>query len=416
MHIKVLHVVAGDLTEGAAKGAYWLHKGLLMKGIDSRMVVQYYYGNDENDSTIEAINQTNIGKRLKSLRHKMDIFPTKLYRNREKFIFSTGISGYDIRKLDAYQWADIIHLHWINNGMVKIKALSKIDKPIVWTMRDMWPMTGGCHYSLECKSYENGCGYCPLLKSHHKKDLSYILTLYKKRYYPKNLYLVAISNWLAKCAKKSYLFNDFNIEVISNAIDTQIFYAVDKKIAREALGLDKYKKIVLVGATNIHDEYKGFKKFQDSIPHLHNDYLFIFFGNVNTMKLNSLGINYKTLGYLNDSISLRLAYSCADVFVAPSTQEAFGKTLIESMACGTPVVAFDATGPKDIVEHKVTGYLAKPFDSSDLAKGIDWIFENHEKPLSLQARNRVENNYTMESIANKYINLYCEILSEKLHN
>ncbi|UGV40303.1 glycosyltransferase family 4 protein [Methanococcoides orientis] len=409
MSIKVLHIVAGDLSGGAARGAYWLHKGLLRYGIESRMVVQNYNG---TDSTVEAVTQTDIGKGLKLLRSQIDIIPTKIYRNREKFIFSTGITGFDIRKSDFYQWADIIHLHWINGGMVNINLLNKIDKPIVWTMRDMWPMTGGCHYAMECKGYENECGLCPQLKSNYKHDLSRYVLKRKKRCYPDNLNLVAISTWLAECAKNSYLFNGFNIDVVPNAVDTNDFFPISPEIARDVLGLPKDKKIVLAGATNIHDMYKGFGKFRDAIQHLNKDYLFLFFGRTNNEDLDLLGINYKALGFLRDSISLRLAYSAADVFVAPSVQEAFGKTLIEAMACGTPVVAFDATGPKDIVDHKITGYLAQPFDTYDLARGISWVLEDDDNlhSLSIHARIKFENRFGIEAIAMKYSDIYSNIL------
>lgn len=409
MAVKVLHIVAGDLSGGAARGAYWLHKGLLKSGLDSRMIIQNYNG---NDPTVEAVTQTDIGKGLKLLRSQIDIIPAKLYRNRENFIFSTGITGFDITKSDAYQWADIIHLHWINGGMINIKLLSKIDKPIVWTMRDMWPMTGGCHYAMECKGYENTCGFCPQLKSHNNRDLSRYILKRKERCYPENLHLVAISNWLAECAKNSYLLNGFSVNIIPNAVDTKDFFPINPMTAKEVLGLPKDKKIVLAGATNLNDKYKGFEKLQEAIQFINKDYLFLFFGEVNSDKLDNLEINYKVLGYLKDNISLRLAYSAADVFVAPSIQEAFGKTLIEAMACGTPIVAFNATGPKDIVEHKITGYLATPFDSSDLANGINWILEDDEniRILSLQARKKLENQFTIELVATQYINLYKKIL------
>lgn len=410
MTIKVLHVVAGDLSGGAARGAYWLHRGLLESGVESKMIIQ---NNEGNDPTIAPIVKSKFQKLLALLRIAMDRLPAEFYRNRERSIFSTGISGFDIRKYSEYQWADIIHLHWINNGMINVNLLKKIDNPIVWTMRDMWPMTGGCHYAMECKGYENRCGHCPRLKSHRKHDISRYVLKRKKRYYTENLHLVAISSWLAECAKNSYLLNGYSVDIIPNAVDTKDFFPIGKKLSREILGLPEDKKIVLAGATNINDKYKGFEKFKDSIKHLDKKYLFVFFGRANIEELDGLDIDYKILGFLGDSISLRLAYSAADVFVAPSIQEAFGKTIIEAMACDTPVVAFNATGPKDIIEHKKTGYLAKPFDSEDLARGIKWVLEDNERwdKLSQQSRQKVENEFSIKIIAEKYVELYKEILN-----
>ena len=409
MSIKVLHIVAGDLSEGAARGAYWLHRGLLECGVESKMVVQ---NAGEEDPTVQSVAQTSRNKVLRMLRIVLDRLPVELYRNRENFIFSTGISGFDIRKFDVYQCANVVHLHWINNGMMNVKLLKKIDKPIVWTMRDMWPMTGGCHYAMECKGYETGCGCCPQLGSNNRFDLSWYILKRKKRYYSKKIKLVAISRWLAECAKSSDLFRGFDVSVIHNAVDTKEFFAIEREVARDLLGLPKDKKIVLAGATNIHQKYKGFGKFQDAIRYFDKKHLFLFFGEVNRDELENLDIDFHSLGFLRDTISLRLAYSAADVFVVPSIQEAFGKTLIEAMACGTPVVAFDATGPKDIVEHKRTGYLARPFDVEDLAKGIAWVIENEARwqVLSHQSRQKVEDEFAIESVAQRYAELYKEVL------
>jgi glycosyltransferase involved in cell wall biosynthesis len=408
--IKVLHVVAGNLASGAARGAYWLHLGLLNNGIQSKILIQE---NNTDDTTVEPIAKTDSEKVLRLFRSYLDKLPVKFYPRREKAAFSTGIQGFDICKLQSYKSADIIHLHWINNGMIDIKLLNKINKPIVWTMRDMWPFTGGCHYSLDCLEYQNNCGQCPQLKSHRKNDLSRYIFQRKICYYPPNIQIVAISNWLANCAKKSTIMNNFDIKVIHNCVNTEDFFPIEKYTCRKILGLPKKKKIILLGANNLNRSYKGFIQLTEMIKILDPNYLFLFFGHINKNILDLLKINYKTLGFLNDSVSLRLAYSAADVFVAPSIQEAFGKTLIEAMACGTPVVAFNATGPKDIVLHKQTGYLAQPFDPTDLACGVSWILEDCQRYsyLSCKSITHTEENFSQKKIANEYIKLYQKLLN-----
>lgn len=413
MSTKVLHVTAGDLTEGAARGAYWLHRGLLNNNIDSKILVQ---NTDGKDPKVKQVYDNRFHDLSVLSGIGLDRLPTLFYWKRDKSIFSTGISGVDIRKLSDYQWADIIHLHWINNGMINVRMLKEIDKPIVWTMRDMWTMTGGCHYAGECKRYEKRCGHCPKLKSNTEHDLSRYVLKRKERYYTKNLHLVAISSWLKECAENSYLLNEFDIEIIPNAVDTKDFFPTDKKIAREKLGLPDDRKVILCGATSIHDKYKGFDKFRDSIKYLDDRYSFLFFGETNYEELDRLDREYKTLGFLKENKSLRLAYSASDVFVAPSVQEAFGKTLIEAMACGTPVVAFDATGPRDIVGHKETGYLAKPFVPEDLARGIRWVLEDDERRSNLtqQSTRKVEDCFTIDVIAQRYAELYKNLLELNL--
>ena len=405
-----MHIVAGELSDGAARGACWLHRGLLQCGVRSRMIVQKA-GNE--DPTVEPVAQTDREKVLLLVRSFLDQLPVKLYRDRENSIFSTGTRGFDICKFEAYQSADVVHLHWINNGMIDMKLLKKIDKPIVWTMRDMWPMTGGCHYAMDCTKFETGCGRCPQLKSNRGFDLSRYVLKRKKRYVSKNIRPVTISRWLADCAKRSALFGQFEIRVIHNCVDTQEFFPIERQIAREALGLPKNKKIILAGANDPGQKYKGFRKLQQAVGHLDKAALFIFFGKLDRRKVDALNIDYHSLGFIHDSISLRFVYSAADVFVAPSIQEAFGKTLIEAMACGTPVVAFDATGPRDIINHKKDGYLARPFEPEDLANGINWVLENERSwdYLSKNARQKVEREFGLVHIAKQYIKLYERVIS-----
>jgi glycosyltransferase involved in cell wall biosynthesis len=224
-----------------------------------------------------------------------------------------------------------------------MQTLRKINKPIVWTMRDMWPLTGGCHYAMDCEQYRTGCGKCPQLGSQFIHDLSRLVVSNKRRSLKKRMRLIGISEWLSSCARDSFVFSGFKIDTIANNIDTDQFFPVNRVNAREILGLPSNKKIVLVGATSITDFYKGYDLFVESIKSLDmSDIHVVIFGNTNTQALEKLGAQHTILGYLADTISLRLAYSASDVFVAPSRMEAFGKTLVEAMACGTPVVCFDA--------------------------------------------------------------------------
>jgi glycosyltransferase involved in cell wall biosynthesis len=404
--MKVLHIVAGELSGGAARGAYWLHCGLRELGVESKIFTnsKITLGDDNVVTTLRS----KKNKAFNMIRGQMDNLLLFFYPKRKRIIFSTGMFGVDFTKTKEYQETDIIHLHWINGSFVNIKHLAKIDKPIVWTMRDMWPMMGGCHYSMECEKYKTGCGNCDQLQSKRSYDLSKFILNRKKKYLPKSMKLVGISHWLSEKAKESELFRDFDVRTISNNIDTNEFFRIDKKVARDILGIKTDKKIILVGSTNLKDFYKGFGKFQEAVKELDKSkYLLCFFGNVDKSVAEHLGFEYKSFGYLYDNISLRLAYSSADVFVAPSLMDAFGKTLAESMACGTPVVCFDATGPKDIVTHKVDGYKAKPFESKDLSEGIEWILnaENYDE-LCKNAREKVLQEFDSKVVAKKYIELY----------
>jgi glycosyltransferase involved in cell wall biosynthesis len=190
------------------------------------------------------------------------------------------------------------------------------------------------------------------------------------------------------------------------------FQSIPKEVARQVLGLKTDKKVVLCGSTNLNDFHKGFQKYLDSLVYLDKENILLtFFGKVDTQLISSYGFDYRSFGYLNDNISLNLVYAASDVFVAPSIQESYGKTLAEAQCSGTPVVCFDATGPKDIVDHKITGYRAKPFDVTDLAAGIDWVLnaQNYED-LCMNARNKVLREFDSRVVAKRYIELYESIV------
>ena len=197
-----MHVIGGDLSRGAARGAFWLHQGLSEIGVDSKVFVQLA---DEKEKDI--ISLSNKTTRLKQkLLSTSDKIPLWFYKERNSVKFSTGFLGNNITKIDAYKESDIIHLHWINAGMLSIFQIGKIQKPVVWTIRDMWPMTGGCHYAMGCRNFETHCGYCEQLSSRFKYDLSYQILKIKKNNFNKGIKIVGISHWLSECAKRSSLF------------------------------------------------------------------------------------------------------------------------------------------------------------------------------------------------------------------
>ncbi|WP_423747815.1 glycosyltransferase family 4 protein [Halopseudomonas nanhaiensis] len=375
------------------------------------------YTNSRATHGDESVVTTNLNKPqllVNLARSQIDQSLASLYQGRSSGMFSTGLLGTDLKKSDAYRNADIIHLHWINAGFINMKHLEGIDKPLIWTMRDMWPMTGGCHYSMGCGKFESGCGSCDQLGSRSDRDLSRFVLNRKQRYLPRSMKVVGISSWLTEQARQSKLFRDFDVRTIHNNVDSSEFFPVDKALARQMLGIDTRKTIVLAGSTNAGDPYKGFGTYLESLKLLDpSQYHLCFFGKLEQSIIERLGFEYTSFGYLHDSIALRLLYSAADVFVAPSLMEAFGKTLAESMGCGTPVVCFDATGPKDIVTHQHDGFKAQPFEARSLAEGVEWIAQtpNYDE-LSRNARQTIVNKFDSRVIARQYQALYEEVLAE----
>ncbi|MDW2080741.1 glycosyltransferase [Vibrio sp. 1640] len=400
--MRVVHVFSGSPSGGAAKGALNLHHALLENGVDSIIL---------NDVTKEREIGSKICRRFSKLYRLI-----RLWLDRISFgfishrqIFSGVRIGVDISDYPEVITADIIHLHWINAGFVSISSLTKIKKPIVWTVRDMWPITGGCHYSLSCESFRKQCLNCSKLPYPQKifmtKD---IFSVKKSAYECSNIVFVPISKWMDQQIKLSGMGISKKIHYIPNCISVTSFDIRTKlsNIKGKALRDDRF--VVLLGAADPEDIYKGFDLFFDSLKYLNlQQFTFIFFGGSKSYfsELDLLGVDYISVGYVDNDEYLSQLYSTADVFLSPSRAEAFGKTAAESMACGTPVVAFDKTGASDIVVHKQNGYLAKAFSSEDLANGLYWI-KNYESQDPMAIRSSIVDRFNSSMISNEYIALY----------
>ena len=413
--MKVSVVSTNDFSGGAARGAYRLHKGLLSTGVDSTMFVRQ---KDTDDKSVIRI-PGKLEWFTSPITRRLDILPIKFYRNHQRSTWSIGWLRNGTRSHLIGSDSDLIHLQWIGQGFVPIKAIGRLHRPIVWTIQDTWAFTGGCHYPEDCTRYRNACGACPQLSSKREWDLSRRVWKTKRNHWKHvDLTIVALSRWLADCARASSLFAEKRVEVIPLGIDTTVFRPMNKAFAREALNLPQKKKIVLAGAINVTgDPRKGFDLVRGALKRLASrrsmeETELLVFGGSQFDEFPDLGFGVKNLGYVHDDVTLALCYSAADVFVAPSRQEAFGQTVLEASACGTPCVTFDLTGPCDIVDHRVSGYLARTFEVEDLAAGISWVLEDpdRQRALSAAARKKVENWFTIEKIAHRYLELYEEVL------
>ncbi|QWR76085.1 glycosyltransferase family 4 protein [Candidatus Magnetomonas plexicatena] len=408
--MKILHLSTYDTHGGASRAAYRIHAGLKSRGVESCMLVQRKFSNDQTVEPIEVYKtKANLKRRLFS---KIEELPLKIYKRTVNYYLPLLQDNIADNPLIAA--ADIIHLHWILYGFVRPDFLLKLRKPVVWTVQDMWPFTGGCFYSFDCNGYERSCGNCPELNSKFKIDYSYwLLKLKEKLWKNINFTVVAPSNWLASCASKSALFSAKPIRMIPSSLDTALFTPTEKKAARDILKLPQDKKIVLLGAVVTTDKRKGYQYLTDALKKHVCTFDVMIFGMQD--KDNPLNINSKVynMGFINNDAQLSLIYSAADVFVVPSIQEAFGLVAIEAMACATPVVAFNATGLPDVIKHKQTGYLAQPYDADDLYNGILWVLEDETRlnDLSINAVERVKSNFTYAVQSERYVKLYEEILS-----
>lgn len=412
--MKIAMLNTFDSGGGAARSAYRLHQGLLQKGVASRFVTQY---NQQRNPDI-VCGTTRFQKLVALLRPLADMIPMKMYRHRDmRLPFSTAFMPVARRVKDAVAQADVLHLHWVVHGFINIQFLRQARRPIVWTMHDSWTFTGGCHLPADCRRYQQACGSCPQLASAREADLTR-LNWHRKQRAWKDLDIIFVtpSNWMAECARSSSLLAGRRVEVIPNGIDTDVFKPADRAVCRRMMNLPIDRHLILFGAMGaITDENKGFALLRQALAALPRqvagkDCMLVVFG-AQRLDLPDLDIEVRFIGTLTDDIALSVLYCAADVMVVPSMQENLPNTIMEPMACGTPVVAFRTGGIPDLVEHRQTGYLAEPFDTADLARGITWTLEQSalDSSLGKSAREKVEREFAIDVVSARYMKLYAEL-------
>jgi glycosyltransferase involved in cell wall biosynthesis len=415
---RILHLSTFDAHDGAARGSAWLDKALRMRGIESSIVV----GRKRSDDPAIHPMPGRIAPITSALRLRFDRIPLSLsrYPRPTESFWTIGWLPCRLERVLREFAPDIVHLHWIGAGFLPVQALKQIRCPIVWTLRDMWSFTGGCHYTAGCQRYQDACGMCPQLHSDRDADLSRAIWNRKHKHWSNlDITLVPISNWLSRCVHSSGLLHSYPQEVIPNGLDLNRFQPSEKPAARQAWHLPADRQIVVYGALRATtDPRKGYRELIAAIANLKDsgraeNLMLVVFGDEKVGDLPDLVIDFRNVGYLDDDRRLSLLYSAADIAVVPSIEEAFGKTLIEAMACRTPVVAFDSGGPKDIITHLHDGYLAQAYSVDDLATGIIWCLDQVKTgpDLGNRARAKVKAKFDIDVVAASYESLYRRILT-----
>lgn len=414
--MKVAHVTFTDHGGGAAAIARSLHAGLRRAGVASHMVVAVKHGDDP------AVHQpaSARARHWAAISGTVDQMPLRRYRDRQPVDFSPGWVGSRVPKRVRELAPDLVHLHWINSGFVRIEELRKLPRPLVWTMHDKWPITGGCHVSYGCERFRESCGACPLLGSDRVRDLSRKVHSRKRRAWRDlDLTVVGVSRASRDNARASSLFGAKDVRVIHNGIDTVAFSPKDPAGAREMLKLPPDKRLILFGAIGAtSDRNKGFHLLEPALQRLarrRRDCEAVIFGSGRPEIAPDMGMPAHYLGRFHDPVALAMVYAACDAMVVPSLEEGLASTAIESMACGTPVVCFDTSGLKDVVEDRVTGYRARRYEDEDLAAGIAWVLEEGERSSTLReaGRARVLAHFTHERMVEDYRALYTELLEHR---
>ena len=415
--LKVLHINSSDSSGGASRACIDIHHALKGKGIDSNILVQ---SGNHNLPNIVRLNSNLIEKIKTLIRKSFDFLLIKILSIEERGRFSFPFIGKNIRSIKSIYEADIINLHWINEGFFSFKTLNQIaasGRPVVWTLHDMWAFTGGCHYSLGCKNFEGECSVCPSLRLRGKKDCSYKIFNHKLKLFEHfNVNMVTCSKWLAAEAKRSSLLKGKNITIIPNTLKTECYKPLDKVSVHKRLNLDNDYMYILFGTMTLKDKRKGFdlfiqciKSLSDSPDRFKQKLRLLVAGSEKNMKGMELPLETIFLGRLNSESEMADFYNAGSLFVAPSREDNLPNTVMESLSCGTPVIAFNIGGMPDMIDHKVNGYLAEPFNVKDLLNGIFWVLDHPEtKKISDAARNKILKNFNNSTVGS-YINLYNKV-------
>lgn len=416
--LKVLTVNTFDTFGGAAVAAYRIHQGVRLIGINSIFLVKHKLSDDKTVISIDEFD--NSSKLTSLLRWIYNKINNKLYQLKWSKYPNKKITDFsDLRSVPLHDALkkiefDILHLHWINGRFFDLKELKSVKKPIVWTLHDNWPFTGICHYFYDCIKFKTGCGTCPLLNSSQENDLSHIIWKEKNEIYSSlNMHIVAPSNWMAESSKESKLFSNFPVTVIPNPSDSRFFSTDNNENAFKKFNLDRQKNYILFASLKVFsDKRKGFTELLKILDYLSNIYEcksmeLIVIGAVEQTTDFATSIPIRYLGIVSSEEAMLMAYKIAEVTVVPSFCENLSNTIMESLACSTPVVAFNIGGNGDMIDHKKNGYLAEPYSTEDFANGIIWCLEHNSKgEIGKNARRKVTENFSIDIISGMYKKLY----------
>lgn len=420
--MRVLILNTSEKTGGAAVAANRLMEALNNNGVKAKMLVR---DKETDQITVVGLKQS-LMRQWGFLWERLVVFWHLHFSKKHLFEIDIANCGTDITRMREFNEADVIHLHWINQGFISLKIVRKIlgsGKPVVWTMHDIWPATGICHYTRGCKHFKIRCHSCQLLPGKGgETDLAYKTWEAKRRMLKgQNIHFVTCSRWLEGEARQSALLVGQQVVSIPNAIDTHVFTRCDKTTARMAANLPLDKKIILFVSQKVTDVRKGMEFFVEALEKLvtsspetkDNTVVAVLGGHAEDV-VEKLPLKAYPLGYVSEEKLIVNIYNAADVFVLPSLEDNLPNTIMEAMACGVPCVGFKVGGIPEMIDHLRNGYVAKFRDSDDLAKGIQWVTSGADGiNLSDNCLKKVLASYSQHSVALKYIEVYNQALAFK---
>ncbi len=415
--LKTVLVGTVDTAGGAARAMYRLHKGFLQTGVQSHIICRYRFSSDPFSVTAEK--EPDSGRTAA-------LFQKYINENRSDIsntIFTYAYPGYDISTEPMVREADVINLHWVAGFQSPLSVVSLLNtgKPVIWTLHDEWAFTGGCHYSAGCEGFLNDCRSCPQIRTPDSLIAKTVISD-KLKFFRDRITVISPSEWLASEARRSSLFRNSEIRIIPNSVETDLFFPYKKAEAKAHWGIPSESFTMLFGAENGNERRKGFRELTEALQVLTSDsewgeavqagrIRLISFG-IPSAEIQSLGIPYTTTGHIKDDALMAKIYSAADLFILPSREDNLPNTMLESLSCATPVLAFRAGGMPDLIKEGFTGYLAEPFRPESLAAELRKAWKNQEERTAFghNGRIEIEKKYSLSIQAENYHSLCSELI------
>ncbi|HEY0147012.1 MAG TPA: glycosyltransferase [Methylovirgula sp.] len=405
----ILLVNAFQKQGGAARAAYRIFEGIKRFYPNAHYLTLF---RDDARSDISGVRRRSLLGWLADRLSAIESRPVRKYRSQREPRFTPAFWANPLRIPLARLKPRLVHLHWLGAGVASLDELARIDVPVIWTLHDAWPFTGGCHYTGTCDGYQRHCGTCPQLDSDEIGDLSHIVWQRKQRIYKKIApVIVAPSHWLAEIAGQSSLLAGRRIEVIANGLDLTLFKPADRDRARAHFGLPAEETILLFGAHQLTDPRKGGDLLRAALDRIDFPCHLVTFGSGALSLASTKYVTVQAVAPVDDDAELALLYSAADVFVCPSREDNLPNMVAEALACATPCVAFEINGIPEMICHERNGFLAQPFAVDELVAGIRWVAQ-HPAPQALRdaARRKAVESFDRDKMAERYAALYSELL------
>lgn len=410
--MKVVLVNTWEKNGGAAVACNRLFTAYKKHGITCKYLV---LGKKSDDKNVIQLPENKFLSKLYSITFYIEQFILKIIKKKHTD-YSLSIFGIKLSKLKEVQEADIIHLHWIHNSFIDIGDIQKLieqGKKIIWTMHDMWAFTGGCHYAAKCELYKNTCNECPQLKNEFFFDTALNQFNKKSKIEWNKIKFITPSQWLCDIGETSALLKNSTIKAIPNTINVDDFQPLVNEVAFRTLGikLNSKDKILLFVSMNTLDKRKGFDELKEAIKIYcsktdANTQLIIIGRIADHTDLDDIpNLIITKLGRISDMKKIAAAYALADAFLIPSNQDNLPNTIMESLSCGTGVVAFKTGGIPEMIQHLETGYLAELYNAEEFANGITWVLE-HSNAIRNNCRKFALENYQENIIVNKHLEYY----------